>query len=179
MEIWLVNVPEHAVSFCKLMILFLLLDAIQGPLWMSVQATGKIRNYQLLMSLLILMNLPLSYLFLKMEYAPEIVLIVKVVVNLAIYILRIIYLNVLYSFPGIQYLKEVIARVLLVTLVVYPLTNAFYQQSEKDFSQVVLFILLSLILNITIITIIGLNRKERMVLCKQLDKYKHICIQRQ
>ena len=176
LEIWLVNVPEHAVSFCKLMILFLLLDAIQGPLWMSVQATGKIRNYQLLMSLLILMNLPLSYLFLKMEYAPEIVLIVKVVVNLAIYIVRIIYLNVLYSFPGIQYLKEVIVRVLLVTFVVYPLTNAFYQHGEKGFTQIVLIVLSSFILNIAVITIIGLNKKERIILCKQLNKYKSVCV---
>lgn len=176
LEIWLVNVPEHAVSFCKLMILFLLLDAIQGPLWMSVQATGKIRNYQLLMSLMILMNLPFSYLFLKMEYAPEVVLIVKVVVNLAIYIVRIIYLNVLYSFPGIQYLREVIARVLLVTLVVYPLTNAFYQHGEKGFTQIVLIVLSSFILNISVITIIGLNKKERIILCKQLNKYKSVCV---
>ena len=177
--IWLINVPEHAVSFCKLMILFLLLDAIQGPLWMSVQATGKIRNYQLLMSLMILMNLPLSYLFLKMGYIPEIVLIVKIVVNLVIYAVRIVYLFFLYSFPGIKYLKEVIARVLLVTLVVYPLTNAFYQQGEKDFSQVILVVLLSLILNIAMITIIGLNKKERIVVCKQLDKYKRVCVRQQ
>ena len=53
LELWLKEVPDYTVSFCRLMIIFSLLDAIQGPLWVSVQATGKIRNYQILMSIML------------------------------------------------------------------------------------------------------------------------------
>lgn len=63
LKIWLGNIPEHTVDFTRLIIIFSILDAIQGPLWASVQATGKIRTYQILMSVLILANLPNKLLF--------------------------------------------------------------------------------------------------------------------
>ena len=68
--LWLTEVPQHSASFCKLMFMFTMVDALQGPLWVSVQATGKIRNYQILMSILILSSVPVSYVLLNCSISP-------------------------------------------------------------------------------------------------------------
>ena len=93
LSLWLGEVPAHTVSFCRLMILLSLLDALQGPLWVSVQATGKIRDYQILMSVMILSNLPFSYLLLRMGYMPEVVLEIRCMLNFFTLFVRLCYLR--------------------------------------------------------------------------------------
>ena len=53
LEVWLGVVPEYTVIFTQLIIIALLVDSISAPLWMSAQAIGNIRNYQLIMSSII------------------------------------------------------------------------------------------------------------------------------
>lgn len=87
---WLGDVPDHAVEFCRLMILFSLVDGISAPLWMSVQATGRIRNYQIIMGVIIFSNLPLSYIVLQAGANPEAVLVIRVLLNILSFFVRII-----------------------------------------------------------------------------------------
>ena len=73
LEFWLDEVPPHAVSFCRVILLHLLIDALNGPLSTAVNATGKIRIYQILMSGIILCNIPVDILLLWFGLAPELV----------------------------------------------------------------------------------------------------------
>lgn len=65
---------------------------------------------------MILLNLPLSYLFLKLGYVPEVVLIIRCLLNVTILFVRLYYLKYLYNFPISTYVKDVIMRVIYVTL---------------------------------------------------------------
>lgn len=119
---WLGEVPTYTVSFCRWMILFSLLDAIQGPLWISVQATGNIRNYQILMGIMILSNVPISYLFFRLGYVPEVALGIKVVMNVLIYIVRLLYLKYLFSFPtNSLFAEKLFLGSIIVTAISYEL----------------------------------------------------------
>lgn len=175
LTLWLGDVPEYTVSFCRLMILFSLLDAIQGPLWVSVQATGKIRNYQILMSIIILSNLPISYLFLKLGYEPEYVLVIKVLLNVFILFVRLWYLRRLYGFPVRRYMRETILRASLVTVIVYPIVY-LPLDSLNIYTRIISIILISLTINCLSMYYIGLDFKERSLLIGQLkiiyEKYR-------
>ncbi|MBE0676761.1 MAG: lipopolysaccharide biosynthesis protein [Bacteroidales bacterium] len=118
---WLTIVPDHTAAFCKLMLVFLLIDAISAPLWMAVQATGRIRNYQLMIGSLILLNLPLAYLVLKLRFPPESVLFVRVSINLLAFFIRISYLKPRINFPVGRYIREVVLLVCLVSIMSIPL----------------------------------------------------------
>lgn len=130
--IWLGNVPEHVVSFCRLTIIFSLIDAWQGPLWVSAQATGKIRNYQLLMSILILSNLPITYILFKFFHVPEIALIVRVGINIVTSIARTLYLKHLYGFPILKYITSVILRSLGIMLLSAPVPVIIYTLCDNS-----------------------------------------------
>ena len=168
--VWLEIVPEHAVSFCKLMLIFSLLDAIQGPLWVSVQATGKIKNYQILMSLLILSNLPLSYLALKMSAAPEIVLLIKVFINVVVLVVRLIYLHFLFQLPVKRYLMEVLAPISIVTTVSYTLM-LFVPQSFGPLPNMIAIVGISLLCNLLLVYSVGLNSTERSIIKQVVQKF--------
>lgn len=170
LSLWLGNVPAYAVSFCRLMILFSLLDAIQGPLWVSVQATGKIRDYQILMSVMILSNLPLSYLFLKQDYSPEVVLTIRCLLNLLILFVRLWYLRLLYDFPVWRYGREVICRIVCVTIISYGMISCL-SMDVLPIVKILEVIFFSVIGNLFLVYILGFDNKERQLIIKQIKKH--------
>ena len=162
LQLWLGEVPLHAVSFCRLLIIFSLIDAIQGPLWMSAQATGKIKHYQLLMSCLILLNLPVTYVVLKLFPIAELGLIIRVSINIVTAVVRVVYLKLLFPFPVIRYVKETVGTCIVVSVMSVLFPWLIYQNTD-GLSQLCLTISASLVCTLVFIYIIGLSCSERQI----------------
>ena len=60
LHLWLGIVPEHASNFTRLVLLFTMSESLASPLVTIMLATGKIKNYQLIVGGLQLLNLPIS-----------------------------------------------------------------------------------------------------------------------
>lgn len=72
-EIWLGIVPDYSVEFTRWILVFLLAESISRPIITAKNATGKIRNYQIVVGSVLLFMLPLSYAALKMGMSPVMV----------------------------------------------------------------------------------------------------------
>lgn len=160
LEIWLGTVPMYATEFCRLMILFSLLDALSGPLWMSVQAIGDIKNYQMVISSVILLNLPIGYAMLLFGFSPVAVIGLRVLLNAVTLMVRILYLKRKINFPAKKYICHTLAPSLLVTLLCIPIPYYLYQ-SARSFSGIVMTVSSSLLICALLIVALGLNREER------------------
>ena len=160
LKVWLDIVPEYTVVFCRWMLVFVLIDAVSAPLWISVQAIGKIRSYQLSMSALIFLNIPLSWLLLRLGKDAEWVMQVRVGINLLTFICRIIYLQKRKVISSYLYLREVISPVVLVSVLSVPLPLWI----GCNYSGLKGFLLLSgvsVILSGVAIWFLGLRKSER------------------
>ncbi len=94
LNLWLGNnLPDYVVIFTKLVIIGSLIEAIAGPFWMSANAIGKIQAYQISISLILILNLPVSYILLKCGYSPVVVMVSKVLLSIVTMIYRFIYIN--------------------------------------------------------------------------------------
>lgn len=160
LHIWLGTVPPHAVSFCRLLLIFSLIDALQGPLWVSAQANGNIRNYQLLISGLILLNIPIIYIVLKYTNIAEMALVVRIALNCITSIARVLYLKRLYSFPAFRYLKGVL-HCFAITSIVAVIIGAIHLLFTENSSGFLITITTSIILSLIVIYHIGLKNNER------------------
>lgn len=76
--IWLKVVPENAVIFTKLIVINALIESFAMVMGNAIQATGRIKFYQLIVGITILLNLPLSWVCLKLGFAPATVFIVSI-----------------------------------------------------------------------------------------------------
>ena len=115
LSVWLGDVPEYAADFARWTLAFMLVDALSGPLWMSVQATGKIRNYQMIVSAFIFTNLPLCVLLLWCGFSPVWVLACRAGINVLTTLWRVFYLRGKVGLPSWKYLREVVGKVLCVS----------------------------------------------------------------
>lgn len=115
LSVWLVVVPEYAGIFCSLLIVYSLIDAIQAPFWIGINATGNIKVYEVWLSAILILNIPFSYLALKWGWEPYWVLAIRVILNFVTAIIRCVHVKLQLGFPIKEYLTKVISRVLLVT----------------------------------------------------------------
>lgn len=159
---WLKIVPDYAVLFCQLVLLDTLINCISGPLITAVQATGKIKTYQAVIGGLLLINLPLSYLFLKLGYKPQITLYIMVIVSVIALFARLTILRSLMSFSARAFVQQVILKVLLVALfsVIIPLVAMqFVTQEANRFFVISSLSAFSVIL---MVYFVGLKKQERI-----------------
>lgn len=69
--LWLGTVPEHVVLFSRLVIITALINSMSYPFMAAIQATGKVRLYQIVTGGLLLQVLPVSYFFLRAGFPPQ------------------------------------------------------------------------------------------------------------
>lgn len=124
LHLWLTDVPDFSVQFTQLMLVFCMIDALSGPLWVSAQAVGNIRNYMLLMSGLIMLNIPLAIILLYIDVSPVYVFVGRVVINLITHFVRIAYLRKLIEFPAEAYMKKVMLPALAACAICSPIVWA-------------------------------------------------------
>ena len=159
--VWLVEVPRYAGVFCSLLIIYSLIDAIQAPLWIGINASGDIKVYEIWLSVILLLNIPFSYFALKSGWEPYWVLAIRVILNIITAICRCVHVKVQLDYPINQYLIKVIARAALVTAIIITLVLLLPIPSDySSFWGFLLFCLIAWVLSCVVVYFVGLNREE-------------------
>lgn len=162
---WLKNVPGYTTAFTRLMIVFLLIDAISGPLWISAQAAGNIKKYQIIVSCLIFANLPISYIFLKLNYSPVLTLIIRVIINTITLLFRICYLKNRIKLPVLRFLSYVVFPIVIITCLSSLLT-AYLHSKTAGLSGFFMTCACSVISSLVLIYFFGLEPREKILFKK-------------
>ena len=173
LTLWLVDVPAHTVSFVQLVLIFALSESLANPLVTTMLATGKIRNYQLVLGGLQMLNLPISYILLRNGGAPELVFVVAIAVSVCCEMARLYMLQGMVGLSVRAFLYKVYFNVITVTIVasLLPLLQLAMQPDG----------LMGFLLNCVCcvgctslsIFFVGCNRNERKLLTSKLRTLIH------
>jgi O-antigen/teichoic acid export membrane protein len=117
LKIWLKIVPEYTVIFTQLVIINVLIDTISGPLMTAAQASGKIKLYQGVVGGLLILILPISYLFLKLDFPPQVTLYVNICISIIALYARLKIISPLVDLSIVEYIKNVVLRIVPVALI--------------------------------------------------------------
>lgn len=135
LKIWLTQVPEYTLQFIQLYFCVMLIDALSAPLWISIQAAGRIKYYQILISIIILFNLPLVYVCGRLGWSPVWAIAIRIIINLVAHLFRLWYLHKYIAFPSVRYIKEIMGKCLLVTLFIIPIPAVLYLYTNGTLQQ--------------------------------------------
>lgn len=160
-------IPTYAPIFCQLMIVSLLIDSLAAPLWASVNATGKIKYYQLCISLSIFSNIIISYIFLKAGYPPSIVFIIKGVVTVCNFCIRLFFAKKLIKLSVIYYFKKALCRIVCVCSLIFILFSVI-DIYDEGWSRLIQTTLLFFVTYLPLIYYIGLTKTERIFIKQKL-----------
>ncbi|MFW5886129.1 MAG: hypothetical protein ACOCUL_00090 [Bacteroidota bacterium] len=162
LNLWLVEVPKFAVIFTRLVIINSLLESFTFVLGASIQATGKIKWYQIMVGGFLLMNLPVSYLFLKMGYPPQTTLIISIILAFFALMLRIILIKMnIPRFPVKEIFNKVFLVAVIVTVIAISAPLYILNSLETGWTRFVIISVAGFITTSIAIWIFGLNKNER------------------
>jgi O-antigen/teichoic acid export membrane protein len=74
LKLWLKHVPPHTQGFVSLMLIALLIDQLTSGFGASLQATGRIAAYQIVVGSMNCLGVPIGYVLLREGMRPEAVL---------------------------------------------------------------------------------------------------------
>jgi O-antigen/teichoic acid export membrane protein len=141
LELWLGNVPEYTSVLCKFMIVCSLLECISSPLWMTVQATGNIKAYQITVSATMLSTLVLSFFLFEIWGKIYSALICKMFIDVVVLAERLFFSKKLFQFDFKKFLLNnvlMFAVIACISLGVMLFVKKNFGESENIFSFTVL-----------------------------------------
>lgn len=115
--IWLKQVPEGAAAFVRLFLIFALSESLSNPMVTAMLATGNIRNYQILVGGIQLMNVPVSYILLKNGAPAEVTVIVAIVISQICFFLRMLLLRREVDFSPVKHIRRVYVNTVSVSVI--------------------------------------------------------------
>lgn len=175
LNLWLVNYPSHTSTFIKLILIFTLSESISHPLITVMLATGNIRNYQIVVGGLQIMNLPVSYIFLRNGFPPETVFCVAIFLSQLCFFARLVLLKNMINLNVLMYLKKVYFRVFLVLILssLIPLIIKWvYFDSAASFMSFFILTVISIVNSCVAVLFVGCNKAERLFIFSKLALLK-------
>lgn len=119
LSLWLKNVPEYSAEFCCLILIMSLINQLSVGIQSAVQSVGRIKKYQIGVSILLILNLPLAYLFLRNGFKPTSVLFSSIIIELFAFIFRFIASRKLTNMSLKLYINYVVIKPLLIVVGVF------------------------------------------------------------
>lgn len=110
LRLWLDEVPPFTGEFCVMCLLSLYFNTFGGPIWTIMQASGKIKRYQLIISCVTLLTLPAFWVILKLRLAPYVVVAPTLVANVAVVFIGLQMIKAHIGIRARTYVWGVIAR---------------------------------------------------------------------
>src|SRR5690606_2755033 len=136
----------------------ILIDSVSGPLMTGVLATGKIKNYNIIIGGVNMLSLPISYYLLDIGFDSSVIFYILILFSVVSLILRLFIIKKEFSFNLKDFFSRVLMRVLLVCLSVFCVEKGivFILKSESIIKLIVLFLISAMLA-----FFIGFNRSEK------------------
>lgn len=142
LRVWLRDPPAYAPSLVSLTAVVILIDVFSGPLMTGIQATGRVKLYQVVVGGLIMMILPLSVLSFCLGASPETVLYLNIFISLVCLAVRLALSKKYYELDVWGFVNQVVFRVIPPTTVVALGVFVYKRCTEQSLTIFLLSILL-------------------------------------
>lgn len=161
LNLWLKEVPNYTVIFLQIAIFTALINTLSNPLIVTMHATGKVRDYQIVVGGLSLFTLPLVWVALKMGTAPYMAMVIAFAVEFVCHFARLYMLVRSIKFPMMAFIKNVTLRVIVITVLSLILPILAYQSIHITIVRFLVVCILSFISTIGLGYMLGFNKTDR------------------
>lgn len=169
-NLWLGEVPQYCSIFVILMLLNAYIELFSSPLMLITQATGRIKNYFLVISSVMIMILPLSYIVLKLGASPYYVLYVTIAINIILLLIRLWFVSYNAKFPVTFYIKEVLLPAFFIIAISTLIAHYISLMITNDIYSILISFSSSPIIIGTLALFILFTKSERNQLFKYVFK---------
>lgn len=173
LKLWLHEVPQFTQTFSLLIVICSVIDATTGVYNTAITATGKIKDYQICISISFLLDLLVSFILLYFGFHPAMVFGSRIVTRgLLNMVIGLYFTKKLIGFDVALYIKEVLLPVIITILASIPLF-LFEKYIEDNLTHLVITFFTSLsVISICSLYVI-MTKSERQSIILFINKIKN------
>lgn len=171
LALWLVEVPDHTVSFMRLVLLIMLVESWEQPLHTANLATGKIKKFQSVKGISLLMTIPISFCALKLGAKSEVVFVIQLLVTFSSLIIQLLIIRPLIGLSLCKYTRDVFGRTFIVTIIASILPIWVFNFLSTGVFTMLFVIIISVISVACTIFIIGLTSSEKFYVTNTIHSF--------
>lgn len=170
LHLWLKEVPDYTVGFCQLVLVSSLVSTLSNLLAQVARAYGKIRNYQIIVSIFLFLNFPLSYIVLKFGCSPLSSMFVNIGVNTMLLFVRLRLTNRMIQMTYGSFIRNVLLPVIIVTAVALVIPLIIYFMLDNSIISFIIVCLVSFVSVGVSTYALGMNANERLYILAAISK---------
>lgn len=171
LNIWLTETPDYTVAFIRLVFVYGMIEGLSGTMTTLMLATGRIRNYQLVVGGLQLLHFPAAYVVLKLGYEPQWTYVCAMVVGICCLIARLEMLNKMVGLPIGLFVKKVIFNNLIVAAVALIAPTLVLLAMPEGISRFIINTIVCIISVALSVAYVGCSREERTMLIQKCRSF--------
>lgn len=171
LRLWLKNVPDYSVIFLRYTIAISLLSVISNTLVTSMQATGNIKKYQIIVGGLGMTIFPVVYIAYKIGLPVEVAYYVHFMIFVLQLITRLVLLRKMINLPVLFFLKNAIFRDFYVMIVSAVIPFVVCTYIEDSLLRMLYVVPLCILITLSTIYFVGVSAEERKVINAYMLKF--------
>ena len=172
LDLWLVDVPDYTSVFCVLVIITASIEALGYPIITVIRAIGKLKGYQLWVSLVLLLSLPISYILFVEGCLPYWVYIINAICTLVASFTRVMYLRKYLAFDLLSFLGRLFVPIIIVSCILVSGNYFIFSFIGDGFCFFIFQCMISVFMSLTLIFFLGLEKNEKKYVASVLSKMK-------
>lgn len=171
LNLWLgENVPEYTASFSILVIISVLIGCFHTPLVQVVHATGKIRFLQIITTIIITSILPISWICFRMGLNPNWAYWITIIIYLINQVVGMIVARKVFYYSYRSYIKDVIIKSLLFTLIVPIFPFVLLNYMDPSFFRLICVCLITTVISLIATYVLMLSSEERSQIRTKINR---------
>lgn len=172
LELWLVTVPAYTAIFLKLSLVAALLYTLTVTVTVAIQATGRVKVFQVGICILMLSELPVAYFLLKLNMPPYSVMYPTIVTYVIAVFFRFYLLKrMVPSYNFTYYTVHVFLRSVVLFIVCYCISDYVHGLFMETILNMFITSFLSLGVVVLIIYVLGMTGTERKLVNMKVMNY--------
>lgn len=160
LKLWLGMVPDYTVIFVRLILLTTWINSIANPLIVSVKASGKVWQYESVVAVILLLILPISFVFLYIGFDAWIVFVVHLIMEVVAQTARITISSRLVGFLLHDYIELVLMKILYTCFVGSLIPLILYWCLPEGMATFFIISVVSVLSSIISVYFVGLTKEE-------------------
>ena len=160
-QLWLGQLPDYVIIFVRIIVIISAVDAMSTPLMTAIHATGDIKLYQFTVGIIMILTLPISWIFLRLGFAPDSVFYISLILSTISLFIRLGIANKKTGIPYWGFIKTVILPSIVVSVVAFAPSYAVQKILAQGILPTIAVCCVSVISVIIASYYIGMNKRER------------------
>ena len=169
LKLWLGTVPEYAAEFLVMAVSMALVTSMDGTLNTAMQATGNIKVFQITVSIIMCLDIPLAYFLLSLGVEPYLVTGVSIFTAILCLFVKLIILRRQVPYNLSEFIGSIVCKniaVFIIVILIFSTLSSIIPKSTMGFCMLGV---LSFVINVVIIYLIGLNISERKMFVSMIS----------